>query len=50
MFPIFTDPDEQKIGVAVEPIPGKIAFVVETCSNSMHFGGRVHSTCNVSIG
>jgi hypothetical protein len=29
VLPIFTEPDEQKIGVAVE---GKIAFVVVACS------------------
>jgi hypothetical protein len=50
MFPIFTDPDEQRIGVAVEPISGKMVFVAETWSNSTHFGGRVHSTQDVSIG
>jgi hypothetical protein len=51
MFPIFTGPDEQKIGVAFEPISGKMAFVVEeSCSNNIHFGGSVHSTYVASIG
>jgi hypothetical protein len=50
MFPIFTGPDEQKIGVAFEPISGKMGFVVESCSNNIHFGGRVHSTYGASIG
>jgi hypothetical protein len=50
MFPIFIGPDEQKIGVAVEPISGNIAFVGETCSNNRHLGGRVHSTYKVSMG
>jgi hypothetical protein len=39
--------DEQKIGVAVEPIPGKMTFVMGTCSvcsNNTQIGGSVHST------
>ena len=36
-FPIFTDPDEQKIGTAVEFISGKMTFVVESCWNNTHF-------------
>jgi hypothetical protein len=27
MFSIFTEVDEQKIGIAVEPIPGKMVFI-----------------------
>ena len=50
IFSIFTEVDEEKIGIAVEPIPGKIAFFVDNCSNKMHFGGREHSTYKLSIG
>jgi hypothetical protein len=38
MLPIFTDPDEQKIGVVVETISGKNAVVGDACSNRIHFG------------
>jgi hypothetical protein len=44
MLPIFTDPDEQKMGVAVEPIPEKTAMVGDACSNKTHFGGSVQNT------
>jgi len=50
MFPIFTDPDEKKISIAFEPISGNTAFDVESCSNNIHFGGRVHRMYNASIG
>ena len=30
MFSIFTEVDEQKIGIAVEPIPGKMGFLSTT--------------------
>jgi hypothetical protein len=41
MLPIFADPDEQKIGVAVDPISGKTAVVGDACSNRTHFGGSI---------
>jgi len=50
IFSIFTEVDEQKIGMAVEPIPGKMAFFADNCSNKMHFGGREHSTYKASTG
>jgi hypothetical protein len=50
MFPIFSGPDEQKIGTAVECISGKTAFGVESGSNNIHVGGSVHSTYNESMG
>ena len=38
IFYFFTDTevDEQKIGMAVEPIPGKMAFFGDNGSNKMH--------------
>jgi hypothetical protein len=51
MFPVLTRLDEQKIGIAVKPIPGKTAvLLVESGSNSMHFGGRAHNMYTSSIG
>jgi hypothetical protein len=50
MFPVFTGLDEQKTGIAAEPIPGKIILFVESGSNSMHFGGCVHNMYNGWIG
>jgi hypothetical protein len=50
MFPIFTGLDEQKIGIAVDPISGKIGVFVLICSNNTHLGGSAHSTYEELIG
>jgi hypothetical protein len=50
MFLSFTGLGEQKIGIAVDPISGKIGVFVSICSNNTHFGGSVHSTYEEPIG
>jgi hypothetical protein len=49
-FCICTEVNMQKIGDAVEPIPGKVEWFADDLSNRIHLGGRVHSAYGSSIG